>query len=184
MYLTTIRAGLFGVLLTVGLVTPLSANSQTMFSPENDRAKIPKEAEQGQKPSFAFRASEYYLAGATAFDMTTTVRGLQHPTTALRSDGSLLAHYYVVETGWAGFLGRRDPVTAVAANAFLNFEVDRFSRRLYARGGRWRAVAIGALLAKGAFNTVGAVNNIRSDERIDGQVRLATGYQGQIGWSW
>jgi hypothetical protein len=66
----------------------------------------------------------------------------------------------------------------------LNVAVDRFSRKLYARGGRWRGVAIGALLAKGTFNMIGATNNIRSDERIDSKVRLATGYQGQIGWSW
>jgi hypothetical protein len=187
LHLTTTRVGLLGrvLLMMMGLASlSLSADSQTSVAPENDRAQVP-EAPRVEKPGFVFRASELYLAGGTAFDMTTTVRGLQHPTTALRSDGSFLTHYYVVEKGWAGFLGNRNCVTAVAANVALNVAVDRFSRKLYARGGRWRGVAIAALLAKGTFNVIGASNNIRSDsdERIDNQVRLATDYRDQIRWS-
>ena len=182
MNLARIRAVIIGMLLAMGLVNSSSANSQTLVSPENDRPKN-LEANRVKKPGFVFRASEIYLAGGTAFDMTTTVRGLGHPTTALRSDGSFLTHYYTVETGWAGCLGRRDSFTAVAANVALNVAVDRFSRRIYARGGRWRALAIGVNVLKGTLNTVAASNNVRTNERIDNQVRLATGYQGQIVWS-
>ena len=182
MQVTLIRAGI-GVLLAMGLASSLPANSQTFFSLENGRIKIP-EAKPAQKTSFAFKASEFYLAGGTALDMTTTVdgSGLGHPTAAYRSDGSFLTHYYVVETGWAGFLGRRDPFTAVAANVVMNAGIDRFSRRLYARGGRWKALGIGVLLAKGTLSSIAAGNNIRTGERIDRQVRLATGYRGQIVW--
>jgi hypothetical protein len=133
LHLTTIRVSFLSCVLLMTMShtsLSLSAYSQTFVPSESDRAKIPKEAERGQKPSFIFRASELYLSGGTAFDMTTTVRGLQHPTTAYRSDGSLLTHYYVVENGWAGFLGNRNCVTAVAANVALNVAVDRFSRKL------------------------------------------------------
>ena len=185
MNLTNIRAGVCaGVLLiAMSLVnSSLSANAQSMFSLDQDRAEVPK-AVPVKKTSFAFKASEIYLAGGTAFDMTTTVSGLDHSTTACMSNGTPLTHYYVKETGWAGFLGARDPWTAVAANVFLNYEIDRYSRKLYLRGGHWRAVGIGALLVKGTLNTIAAGNNIRGDERIDRQVRLATGYNGQIVWS-
>ena len=103
--------------------------------------------------------------------------------TANRSDGSFLVHYYVRETGWAGFLGNRDAFTAVGANVFKSVLMDRFSRRLYARGGRWRTAAFGLNIAQTVLSLVAAGNNIRFDGRIDRQVRLATGYQGLIVWS-
>jgi hypothetical protein len=115
--------------------------------------------------------------------MTTTVRSLDHPTTASRSDGLFLTHYYVRETGWAGFLGRRDAFTAIGANVFKNAVMDRYSRGLYARGGRWRTVAFGMNIAQAVFSSVAAGNNIRLDGRINQQVRLATGYRGLIVWS-
>jgi len=183
-YFTNTRAGLFGILLAVmSLVnSSLPANSQSMFLLNGNSAKTLK-AEPVQKTSFAFKASELFLAGGTAFDMTTTARSMGHPTAAYRSDGILLAHYYVKETGWAGFLGSRDPYTAVAANVILNVGVDRLGRRLYARGGRWRAAAFGVNILKGTLNSIAAGNNIRSDERIDDKVRLSTGYKGKIVWS-
>jgi hypothetical protein len=182
MYLTVIRAGMFGMLLAMSVMNSLSANSQTLFPPEHDTSKVPK-AESVKKTSFAFKASELYLAGGTVFDMTTTVQGLDHPTTAYRSDNIFLTHYYPVESGWAGCFGNRDAFTAVGANVVLNVGVDLVSRSLYARGGRWRALAFGALLLKGTFNVIAASNNIRNDERINADVRLATGYRGQIIWS-
>jgi hypothetical protein len=184
MNLTKIRAGSFGMLLlAMGLITPSPANSQSMFPFMMGRAKIPKAEQVPKKTSLAFKASELFLASGTAFDMTTTVWSLDHPTTAYRSDGSFLAHYYVKETGWAGFLGRRDAFTAVGANVFKNVVIDRYSRRLYARGGRWRTLALGMNILQGTFNSLAAGNNIRSYERIDRQVRLATGYPGPIDWS-
>jgi hypothetical protein len=183
MNLTKIRAGSFGMLLlAMGLQTSSPANSQSMFPFMRGRAEIPK-AEPVQKTSFAFKASELFLASGTAFDMTTTARGLDHSTTAYRSDGSFLTHYYVKETGWAGFLGNRDAFTAVGANVFKNVLMDRYSRRLYARGGRWRTLAFGMNILQGTLNSIAAGNNIRSNERIDRQVRLAPGYGGAIVWS-
>jgi hypothetical protein len=187
MHLTCIRAVTFGVLLllTAGLITPKSATSQTpLFSLLRGSPKIPEgPPKPAPKPSFAFRASELYLAGGTAFDMTTTVTSLNHPTTALRSDGTFLAHYYVEEKGWAGVFGRRDTLTAVAGNVLLNAGIDCFSRRLYSRGGKWRVLAYGLVLSKGTLNAIAAESNIRNDERIDSRVRLATGYKGLILWS-
>ena len=183
MNLTIVRAGIGMLLMAASFATsPLSASSQTLFSLENGRPRMP-DAKQVPKTSFVFKASEFYLAGGTAFDMTTTVQGLGHPTTACKSDGSFLTHYYVVETGWARFLGDRDPTSAVMANVILNAGIDRFSRRLYARGGRWRALAIGTNVLKGTLNAFAAGSNIRSDERINQRVRLATGYRGMIVWS-
>ncbi len=184
MYLNLIRAGFIGMLLAMSVMnSSSSAYAQTSFSPEGDEVPKAPEAKQVQKTGFGFRASEAFLAGGTAFDMTTTVQGLSHPTTANRSDGSFLTHYYVKETGWAGVFGNRDAFTAVTANVFLNAGIDRYSRRLYARGGRWRALGIGTLLFKGTLNSIAAGSNIRNDARIDQQVRLATGYKGRIIWS-
>jgi hypothetical protein len=189
MHLKRIRAGFFGVLLamTLGPITPSSAISQTpLFSPDEDGPpKAPEEPAKRIPPkiSFAFRASELYFAGGTAFDMTTTVRGLDHPTTALRSDGTFLAHYYVVEKGWAGVFGRTDPYTATAANVLLNVGIDRLGRKLYTRGGKWRALAYGTVLLKGTLNVIAAGENTGINQRINQKVRIATGYKGQIVWS-
>ena len=188
MYLTRIRAGLFGVLLLLasGLTTPLPAISQApLFSSSEDELPAVPDGPRKltKKVDFVFRASEFYFAGSTAFDMTTTVQGLGHPTTALKNDGTFLTHYYVVEKGWAGVFGKRDPFTAVAMNVLLNEGIDRFSRKLYTRGGRWRVLAYGTVLAKGTLNAIAAGNNIRQDERIDQQVRMATGYKGLIRWA-
>jgi hypothetical protein len=188
LHLTRIRAGVSGVLLLLAMglptSTPATAQSTLLSSDEDGPPKVLEgPTKQTPKVSFAFRASELYLAGGTAFDMTTTVRGLDHPTNALRSDGTLLTHYYASEKGWAGCFGKRDIVTAVGANVFLNVEIDRFSRKLYARGGRWRALAYGVVLTKGTLNVIAAGYNIRNDERINHDVRTATGYKGLIVWS-
>jgi hypothetical protein len=184
MNLTKIRAESFGMLLLVtGLTNPSPANPQSMFSLEKERAEIPKAEQVPKRTSLAFKASELFLFSGTAFDMTTTVKGLDHPTSAYTSEGKFLTHYYVEETGWAGFLGRRDAFTAVGANVFKNVLMDRYSRRLYARGGRWRTLAFGMNILQGTLNSIAAGNNIRSDDRIDRKVRLATGYRGAIIWS-
>lgn len=185
--LTRIRAGFFGVLLllTMGLITPSSAIGQTplfsLFERGHPNAEGPPKPV--PKLSFAFKASECYLAVGTVFDMSTTVRSMNHPTTALRNDGTFLTHYYVKEIGWAGIFGRRDVVTAVSANVLLNAGMDRLSRTFYSRGGRWKALAFAVVLSKGTLNALAAGGNIRSYERIDQQVRLATGYRGLILWS-
>lgn len=179
--LTIIWTIVFGMLM-MGISHPSSATCQSMFSLEQDRTEVPK-AKPVKKTGFVFKASEVYLAGGTAFDMTTTVRGLDHSTTAYMSNGAPLTHYYVKETGWAGYLSSTDASTVVLSNVALNCGVDWLSRRLYARGGRWRTIAVGALLAKGTFNIISASNNIRNDGQVDNQVRTATGYRGLIVWS-
>jgi hypothetical protein len=182
MHHSTVRAGLFGALLALtatGLVTPPAvAFAQTSFSsssgglpdaPERPTKRTPK------KTAFAFRASEFFFGGATAFDMSTTVTTLNHPTTAHRSDGLIIAHYYGYERGWVGIFGRRDAWTAVTANVLKNVVIDRYSRRFYARGGRWRALGYGLIVAQAAFNLIDATSNVRSNERIDQRVQRATG---------
>ncbi len=182
MHHVTIRAGVFGALLALaatGLITPpVAAVAQTSFSSGNDglpdapdgpTKRIPK------KTAFAFRASEFFLGGATAFDMSTTVMSLDHPTTAHGSDGLIIAHYYAEEQGWAGMFGKRDVWTAVTANVLLNAAIDRYSRRLFARGGRWRALGCGVNIAKAAFNAGAAISNIRSNGRIDQRIQRMTG---------
>jgi hypothetical protein len=108
---------MFGILLAVMSVmnSSLPANSQSMFLLNGNSAKALK-PEPVHKTSFAFKTSELFLAGGTAFDMTTTVRSMGHPTAAYRSDGTFLARCDVSETGWAGFLGKQDPYTALVQN--------------------------------------------------------------------
>jgi hypothetical protein len=182
MHLTKIWTIVFGMLM-MGLVHSSSAKCQSMFSLEQDRAEVPKAKPVVKKTSFVFKASEAYLAGGTAFDMTTTVRGLDHSTTAYTSSGTPLTRYYVKETGWARYLSSTDPSTVVLSNVALNCGVDWLGRRLYARGGHWRTIAVGALLVKGTLNIISASNNIRNDGQIDNQVRIATGYRGLVVWS-
>lgn len=183
MHQLTVRAGMFGVLLALaatGLVTPpAAAVAQTsLFSsssgglpnaPDGPTKRVRK------KTAFAFRASEFFLGGATAFDMSTTVTSLDHPTTAHGSNGLIIAHYYAEEQGWAGIFGRRDAWTAVTANVLLNATIDRYGRRLYARGGRWRALGYGVIIAKATFNSMAAIGNIRSNGRIDQRIQRMTG---------
>lgn len=103
---------------------------------------------------------------------------------AYRGDNNqFLMRYTVTEDGWAGFLGKRDAFTAVSANVLLNVGVEKFSRRLYLRGGRWRYVAIGLLVAKATDNLVAGIHNERLQAGIDGRVRQMTGYRGTIVWS-
>lgn len=166
----------------MGLVSP-SANSQSTFSSWRDRPDVPVVRRVPQKPSFAFIASEISLAGGTAFDLATTATLLNHPTAAYMSDGQFLTHYYTTEDGWAGVFGKRDPVSATLANGIKNAMLERFTYRLYERGGRWRILGFGLNFLQGGISSAAAIHNIRFGGRIDEQVRLATGYRGQIVWS-
>lgn len=135
------------------------------------------------KIDFLFKASRPILAAGTTVDLYTTVHNLDHPTTAYRADGTLLTRYYVVEKGWARYFGDRGPFAASTANAVLNTGVVFLSSTLYLRGGRWRYVAVGLMLAKAGASFYGGVQNERFLGSIDGRVRRETGYQGVILWS-
>src|SRR5258708_28155643 len=56
---------------------------------------------ESRKLDFLFKASNAYLLGGTAFDMATTAQGINHPTIASRTDGSVLTMYHGTEAGWA-----------------------------------------------------------------------------------
>ncbi len=179
------KACMFGLLWVMVMgVTALSSSlafAQTLDIPDGDLPKAP-ERQPVQKPSWAFRGLELSLAGATAFDMTTTANGLGHPTAAYSVDGKLLAHYYAVETGWAKCFGDRNTSAIIAGNVFMNAGVDHLSEHFYPRGGRWRIAAFALLAAKTAINSEAAIHNIRYMQTIDTRVRHATGYGGVIIW--
>lgn len=135
------------------------------------------------KIDFVYKASEVYIGGATWFDMFTTVRGMDHPTVAMRADGSVLMRYHGVEVGWAKIVGDRNTGAVVAANVALNAGLALLSRRLYQRGGRWRYAAIAVNVLKGTDNALAAYGNIRYGGSIDERIRAVTGYTGPIHWS-
>ena len=186
MYLATIRARFFlGALLATGLTSPMPANSQsTSLIPGFERPDVvPVVKRVPQKTSFAFRMSESYLAAGTAFDLSTTAMLLNHPTTVYKSDGTLLTHYYTTEDGWTGdVFGKRDLAAALLGNGIKNALLERFTYRLYERGGRWRALGYGLNFLQGSLSLGAGVHNVRFDGQIDRQVRLATGYKGLFHW--
>jgi hypothetical protein len=170
------KAALFCVMGFAGL-SHVIAQVQTQ-----EEAPRPTE----RKPSkidFFFKASPVVLSAGTAVDVFTTTHNLDHPTTALRADGSVLTHYYVVEKGWARFLGDRNPSAVSLANATLNAGITALSRKLYLRGGRWRYAAVALVFAKAGANVGGGIQNEQVLAGIDRHVRLETGYKGVILWS-
>ncbi|MDR3582155.1 MAG: hypothetical protein P4L67_02675 [Candidatus Pacebacteria bacterium] len=178
-----VRICLIATLCTAALVSPPRIHAQTTDLTEEVRPKEPIR-KKPDKIDFVHWASRGYLAAGTWLDASTTANGLGHPTMAYRADNNtLLMHYTVTEVGWAGCLGRQNTFTAVSANVLLNVGVERFSNRLYLRGGRWRYVAIGLLAAKATDNLVAGINNERFQAGIDGRVRQLTGYRGVIVWS-
>jgi len=177
-----VRACLIATLCTAALVFPPRVHAQTTDLDEV-RHQEP-ERKRPNKVDFLHWASRGYLVAGTWLDASTTANGLSHPTMAYRGDNNqFLMRYTVTEDGWAGFLGKRDAFTAVSANVLLNVGVEKFSRRLYLRGGRWRYVAIGLLVAKATDNLVAGIHNERLQAGIDGRVRQMTGYRGTIVWS-
>ena len=135
------------------------------------------------KTDLLYQASRWYLTGATQLDMTTTFQVIHHPTVAHRADGSVIAHYYGAENGWAGCLGRRSAGAAIGANVALNVGLYLLSRKLYHRGGHWRDLAIVVNILKGTDNMMAGVHNVAYDTGVDGRIRMATGYSGPIHWS-
>jgi len=92
-----------------------------------------------------FKASQWYLRGATAVDMTTTVIGMEH------------AHG--VESGWGKCLGAHNTPAVVAWNVGLNLGTEYLSRKIYRKGGKWRYAAVGLNLLKGSDNLMAGFHN-------------------------
>ncbi len=166
------------------LLAEMSCVSSLAFAQEMVlfRKEAPKPKKGADTIGFLYKASSAYLVGATVLDMSTTVRTLDHPTVAARSDGSTLARYYGEETGWAGCFGKRNTGAVVVANVALNAGINLLSRKLYNRGGHWRILAVAVNVLKGTDNVIAGVHNVHYDASVDGQVKLATGYTGQIFW--
>jgi hypothetical protein len=168
------------MLLATGCISSLAFAQEIEPFREEIRAKPKKETD---KIGFLYKASDIYLSGATLLDMSSTVRVLHHPTTASRTDGSVLARYQGEEVGWASFLGKRNTGAAVGANVLLNVGMDLLGRRLYRRGGHWKILAVAVNVLKGTDNLMAGVHNIRYSSNIDGNICLATGYTGRVIWS-
>jgi hypothetical protein len=156
------------------------AFAQTRFLPLPDSPKPP--VRRSRLDGILYLASEGYLVGGTWLDASTTVKGLEHPTMAYRGNGSFLMRYVVTENGWARCMGNRDAFGVTAANVALNLGVWEASRRLFRRGGRWRILAIGLVVAKATASTWAGVHNIGLEAGINQKVRKATGYRGAIVW--
>jgi len=171
----TRRIVLFCIISLVSLLCVAKVQAQ------EDLPQAPKK--KSDKIDFLYRASLPVLGAATSVDAFTTVRNLNHPTTAFRADGTFLMDYYVVENGWARYFGDRSPFAATTANVLLNAGVIQLSHRLYLRGGRWRIAAAALVLAKAGVNFAGGIQNERYSESIDQRVRLSTGYKGAVLWS-
>ena len=101
----------------------------------------------GKPIDTAYKASRWYLQGATAFDMSTTVTGLKNP--------------HAVEGDWARCFGSRNTPAIVAGNVALNIGVAYLSNNLYERGGKWKILATALNGAKATGNTVEGIRNFR-----------------------
>lgn len=164
-------------LVALGLFCPSLANAQVQRFLKAEPGKG------AGKLGLLYRSSGLYLLGGTMLDMSSTVRALNHPTLALKADGSVLTRYYSIETGWAGCFGRRNTGAVVMANVALNVGINLLSRNLYRRGGRWRVLAIGVNVLKGTDNLMAGIHNVRYSAGVDGRLRMTTGYSGPISWS-
>ena len=91
-----------------------------------------------------FKASQWYLRGATAVDMTTTIVGIEH---------------HGVETGLMRFAGSRNTSAIVAGNVAMNFGVEYVARKLYQKGGKWRYAGAGLNVLKGTGNLAAGISN-------------------------
>lgn len=126
--------------------------------------------------------SEQCLAAGTLLDLTSTALVLDHPTVALRTDGTVLGHFYGREVGWASVFGPRDTGAVVAANLALSAGVGVLSRRIYRLGGAWRFVAIVLDVAKAADSAIAGGGNLRFRSGINDRLRLATHYKEEFSW--
>ncbi len=165
------------------LVMVLSSAARAQV--QDFRQRTPEETKKGSRKLDTFyRISRLYLGVGTGLDGFSTARVLNHPTVAYRTDKTVLGHFYGVEVGWAGsVVGKRNTDAVVAANVLLNVGIERLSRTLYRRGGRWRFLAIGLVLWKATDSTVAGAGNLKFDAGIDARLRMATGYTGKIIWS-
>ncbi len=169
------------MLLMVGMFALSIAHTQAQ---QFQQGVLRKPKEESGKLDRLYKVSEWTLGVGTTLDGLSTARALDHPTVALRTDGTVLARFYSVEEGWAGpVVGRRNTNAVVLANVLLNVGVRQLSRNLYRRGGKWRLLAIGLNVWKATDSTTAAVGNFRFCAGINDRLRVTTGYQGKIIWS-
>lgn len=154
------------------------ANAQTPTLPDDPSVKLT--IERPRKRDLPYLASQAFFAGGTAMDMTTTADGLDHPTTAYRSNGTFLAYYYDREAMFPGSLWNRNASAVVTVDALLNGGFGEWNRRFY-RGGH-RKLAITLTLLNGAGHWAFAIHNMQANGSVDKRVALATGYTGRIYW--
>ncbi len=174
----------FLLLLAAGCFLP-RASAQMATPPIREDSERPIVEQRASKLDTFYKASRIYLWAGTTLDMTTTVRSLNHPPIAREAGGTFLMNYPSREAGWAGHIvGSRNTAAVVAANVGLDLGVDFLSRRLYRKGGRWRYLAVGLNLWKATDNTMAGFHNMGYTRSLDQRVRQATGYQGQITWTW
>ncbi len=114
--------------------------------PRFSRDTFLEQSRPADKIDLAYKASRWYLLGATGLDSTTTVIGIDH------SGG--------VETGWAKFLGNRNAGAVIAANGIVNFGVSFASQRIYRHGGRWKYVATAINVARATGIAADGLHNM------------------------
>lgn len=176
------KAKVCAVLLTLAATAASLSSARAQIQQQRFREDAEPRKE-SDKIDFFYKASRYYLLGATQLDMISTLHVLSHPTIAYRADGSVLARYYGIETGWARCFGRRDARAVIAANLALNAGIYLASRKLYQKGGRWRTLAIVINAVKATDNAMGGIHNVIYSTGVDEQLRSRTGYAGPIIWS-
>lgn len=133
------------------------AAAQLRFLPHRQDPSETSRKGESKKIDFLYLMSQGSFAGATWFDGWTTERGLRR-------------YPALTEGGWARCLGTRNAFAVTAANVALDAGIEELSRRLYRRGGRWRFVAIGSVVAKTASSALAGAHNLRLEESMDGRV--------------
>ena len=94
----------------------------------------------------AYKASRWFLRGATALDLTSTVIGMESS--------------HDSEVGWARCFGRHNAAAVTLANGIVDFGVELASQRMYRMGGRWRFVAIAMNAARATGIASDGIHNI------------------------
>lgn len=164
--------------VALGFVGP-AAIAQTL----NNELEIVQPKKDEGKTHAIFAASRFYLLGGSALDGVSTSLVMGHPKMAYRADGSPLASYQGIETGWARSFGSKNTFAAVGANVALDAGVGFAASKLYQKGGRWRYLAIGLNVLKGTDGLIAGIRNFRFASSVDRRVRLVTGYAGPVTWS-
>jgi hypothetical protein len=160
-----------------------SANSPRALAQTPDLPDAPSvklKIEKSRKRDIPYLASEAFFTGGTMADMYTTAEGLNHPTIAYRSDGTLLAYYHDSEAMFPGSMWSGNASAVVTVDSLLNAGFEQVDRWVY-RGGH-RRMAILLNLLNGAGHVGFAIHNMQVNGSADERVASATHYHGLIYW--